>query len=91
MASAAVSDQCGRWFLLESCLYECDTNIGRYRAHPGEAGCDDGGNEWMIRNMPLKLGVAIVPEIIPVEPETDNSGEGKLCCGGRVQGKHRLR
>ena len=116
-----VSDTCARWFLAESCLYECDVNIGRYRAHPGEAGCSDDGNEWMIQDMPLKvstqrsgsllapvwlalflscvlsnsknfkLGVAFGSEIIPFEPETDNSGEGKLCCRRYVQGSNRLR
>jgi len=86
-----VSENCARWFLAESCLYECDVNVGRYRAHVGDAGCEDGGNEWMIRNMPLKLGVAHVPEIIPFEPETDNSGEGKLCLHCLVQGGFRLR
>ena len=122
----AVSDTCARWFLAESCLYECDVNIGRYRAHPGEAGCAEGANQWMIQNFPLKvrtppplrprfppsampsstrlangtcslrsnttqLGVASGSENIPFEPETDNSGEGKLRCNRRLQGNNLLR
>lgn len=55
-----VSEDCARWFLAESCLYECDVNVGRYRAHVGDAGCEDGGNEWMIRNMPLKVSGALL-------------------------------
>eukprot|EP01043_Picozoa_sp_COSAG02_P032825 COSAG02_NODE_2210_length_9492_cov_22.862877_10_plen_1095_part_00 len=54
-------DQCGipsracqKWFIAESCLYECDVNAGRYRHHDGDAACEEGANGWQMSGFPLK-------------------------------------
>ena len=49
------STACQKWFILESCLYECDVNAGRYRHHQGDAACSAGNNAWQISGMPLKV------------------------------------
>ena len=59
----AVSHACARWFMAESCLYECDVNAGRYRHHVGDASCAEGANRWQISGMPLK--VSISPQRLP--------------------------
>ena len=46
---------CQKWFILESCFYECDVNAGRYRHHEGDDACDSSNNGWQISGMPLKV------------------------------------
>ena len=53
----AVTHACARWFMAESCLYECDVNAGRYRHHVGDASCADDANRWQISGMPLKVSI----------------------------------
>merc|ERR1712070_193791 len=51
-----LSPECERFFVQESCFYECDPNAGLYRKfHPSvynESNPDH--NEWQMANMPIK-------------------------------------
>ena len=58
------SDACQKWFIAESCLYECDVSAGRYRHHVGDAACVEGNNGWQISGMPLKVFLAPVPRLV---------------------------
>ena len=31
--TVGVSELCKRWFIAESCLYECDVSVGKYRRY----------------------------------------------------------
>jgi hypothetical protein len=56
-ACGAVSEACQAWFLAESCLYECDVHIGRYRTHPPSCAASSyaEGNPWQVSGMPVKV------------------------------------
>ena len=49
------SRACQKWFIAESCLYECDVNAGRYRHHVGDAACEEDNNKWQMSGFPLKV------------------------------------
>jgi len=58
-----LSDKCEQFFIEESCFYECDKNLGKWRnfadckadiIHPVTGLPDD--NEWQIKDMPIKVG-----------------------------------
>ena len=48
------STDCQKWFIAESCMYECDVNAGRYRHHSGDAACEEANNGWQMAGFPLK-------------------------------------
>jgi len=51
-----LSDECEQFFIEESCFYECDKNLGKWRKF---ADCMENTtqfNEWEIENMPIKVG-----------------------------------
>jgi hypothetical protein len=54
------STACQKWFIAESCLYECDVNAGRFRHHEGDAACEEGANTWQMSGFPLKVSFALV-------------------------------
>jgi folate receptor len=51
LAACGISSGCKKYFIEESCFYECDRNVGKWRKH---AECDGGNNGWEISNMPIK-------------------------------------
>jgi len=58
--AAQIPHECARWFMAESCLYECDVNAGKYRHYVGDAGCNSSnyGGTWQISGMPLKVSIS---------------------------------
>ena len=53
LAACGISSECKKYFIEESCFYECDRNVGKWRKH---VDCDDAGedNGWEISGMPVK-------------------------------------
>lgn len=53
LEACGLSADCKKYFIEESCFYECDKNVGKWRKH---SDCDDDGEEngWEITNMPIK-------------------------------------
>ncbi|CAD7698129.1 unnamed protein product [Ostreobium quekettii] len=45
-------EKCGRWFVEEGCLYECDVSAGKYRLWNDCSDSEEG--PWRISKMPLK-------------------------------------
>ena len=51
-----LSAACEAFFVQEACFYECDPNVGLFRAFPPATynASDPNQNEWQIVNMPIK-------------------------------------
>ena len=49
-----LSSQCEKYYFEESCFYECDKNMGKWRKHRDCSDAAPGDNGWQIANMPIK-------------------------------------
>lgn len=69
-----LSSACEKFFIEEGCFYECDHNVGKWRAHD-DCGADGTGNEWQIEGMPIKASYC------DAWYEACRGAENKLCMG----------
>lgn len=49
-----LSDKCQQYFREESCFYECDRNMGKWRKHTSCKDAKNQSNGWQIESMPIK-------------------------------------
>jgi len=51
-----LSDKCEQFMVEESCFYECDKNMGKWRKHADCTQPNGDDNGWQIKDMPIKVG-----------------------------------
>jgi len=51
-----LSDECEQFFIEESCFYECDKNLGKWRKFADCKETTTKFNGWQILDMPIKVG-----------------------------------